>query len=190
MAWSGGRRRSTRPIYGRKLSADEVARRIERYWRPYRQAVAAELEHTAARHGGYWHLNLHSMPSNVYERLGLPARPAADVVLGNRRGTTCDAAFTEAVRAAFASRGYCVALNDPYEGLELVRLAGSPERRRHSLQIELNRALYMNEATRERLPDFQALHADIGRVLADLRAYIEARPRPLPTGHGPLTSAP
>ena len=179
-----------RAIYDRKLSAGEVMGRIDQCWRPYRQAVGAELERAAARHSAYWHLNLHSMPSNVYERLGLPSRPAADIVLGDRHGATCDAAFTATVREAFALRGYSVALNDPYEGLELVRLAGSPRLQRHSLQVELNRALYMNEATRERLPDFRTLHADIGGVLAVLRAYIEATARALPTGHGPLTSAP
>jgi N-formylglutamate deformylase len=157
------------PIYGRKLSAAEVSRRIEQYWRPYRQAVAKELERAA---GGYWHLNLHSMPSNVYERLGLPPRPAADIVLGDRRGTSCDTAFREVVKDAFASRGYSVAINDPYEGLELVRLSGAPERRRHSLQIEINRGLYMDEKTRERLPDFEMLQADIGEVLLALRSYI------------------
>ena len=179
-----------RAIYAHRLSADEAAQRIEQYWRPYRRAFAAQLENAAARHGGYWHLNLHSMPSNAYERLGLPAKPLADVVLGNRHGTTCDAGFTDLVADAFKARGYSVAVNDPYEGVELVRLAGHPARHRHSLQIELNRALYMDEGTRERLPRFDALQADIDCVLAAVRQYVEARAAALPAGHESLTSAP
>jgi N-formylglutamate deformylase len=180
-----------RAIYARRLSADEAARRIDMYWRPYRQALSTQLEEAAARHGGYWHLNLHSMPSNAYERLGLATtKPLADVVLGNRRGTTCDAAFTDLVAGAFKARGYSVAINDPYEGVEIVRLAGDPARHRHSLQIELNRALYMDEGTRERLPRFDALKADIDRVLAAVRAHVEQAAAALPAGHGSLTSAP
>jgi N-formylglutamate deformylase len=178
------------PIYARRLSVAQAALRIEQYWRPYRQALAAQWERAAALHGGYWHLNLHSMPSNAYERLGLPARPLADVVLGDRRGTTCAAGFTQAVADAFKARGYSVAVNDPYEGVELVRLAGDPVRHRHSLQIEINRALYMDERTRERLPGFDALKADIDHVLAAVRAYVEAMAAALPPRHRPLTSAP
>ena len=177
-------------IYTRRLSVAEAALRIEEYWRPYRQALAAQLESAAALHGGYWHLNLHSMPSNAYERLGLPARPLADVVLGNRHGTTCDAGFTDLVADAFKARGYSVAVNDPYEGVELVRLAGHPARHRHSLQIELNRALYMDEGTRERLPRFDTLKADIDHVLAAVRTYVEAMAGALPPRHRLLTSSP
>lgn len=178
------------PIYKRRLSIEQAAVRIEQYWRPYRQALAAQLEDAAARYGGYWHLNLHSMPSNAYERLGLPARPLADVVLGNRRDTTCAPGFTDMVANAFKARGYSVAMNDPYEGVELVRLAGDPARNRHSLQIEINRALYMDEVTRERLPSFDALKADIDHVLASVRAFVEAAAAALPAGYGSLTPAP
>jgi N-formylglutamate deformylase len=178
------------PIYTRRLSVEQAAVRIEQYWRPYRLALSAQLGSVAARHGGYWHLNLHSMPSNAYERLGLPARPLADVVLGNRQNTTCDTGFTDMVASAFKARGYSVAVNDPYEGVELVRLAGDPARNRHSLQIEINRALYMDESTRERSPRFDTLKADIDQVLASVRAYVEAAAVALPARYGSLTPAP
>ncbi len=160
------------PIYARKLSPGEVAQRIEKYWRPYRQALAAQLEAAAQRFGGYWHLNLHSMPGNVYERLGMAPRPAADIVLGDRHGTSCGRDFLDVVAASFRSCGYSVAVNDPYEGADLVRLAGAPGRGRHSLQVEINRAIYMNEATREPLPAFDTLRKDVGRVLDGVRAFV------------------
>jgi N-formylglutamate deformylase len=172
-----------RDIYARQLSAQEVRNRIEAYWRPYREAVAAHIEQTALRHGRCWHLNLHSMPSNVYERLGLPARPAADIVLGDRRGTTCEPAFTHCVREAFEAEGLSVAINDPYEGAELVRVHGEPARGRHSLQIEINRGVYMDEATREPNAGFGPLKAAIDKVLAKVARYV-AQHASLPSAHG------
>lgn len=178
------------PIYERKLTVAELRQRIEGHWRPYRQALARELQAAAGRHGGYWHLNLHSMPSNVYERLGLPARRAADVVLGDRHGASCHAAFTDAVAAAFRRQGLSVALNDPYEGADLVRVSGDPARGRHSLQIELNRALYMDEQTREPGPGFRPLHAAIGEVLREVANYVRGRVGDPPQKHRHVTSAP
>jgi N-formylglutamate deformylase len=172
-----------RDIYDRMLGVAEVQNRIARYWRPYRAAVADAIASAAARDGGCWHLNLHSMPSNVYERLGLPARPAADVVLGDRHGSTCEAAFTRCVRQAFEAQGLSVALNDPYEGAELVRVHGDPARQRHSLQIEINRALYMDEATRERSRGFAPLQGAIAAVIERVAAFVAARAAALPQPH-------
>lgn len=160
------------PIYERLLTVEEVRRRIEGCWRPYREALAAALRAAARPDGGYWHLNLHSMPSNVYERLGLPARPAADVVLGDRRGTTCHPEVVASVAAAFRRQGLVVALNDPYEGADLVRACGEPARGRNSLQIELNRALYMDERTREPSAGFGDLQAAIGHVLREIASHL------------------
>jgi N-formylglutamate deformylase len=166
------------PIYARQLSVAELRQRIECYWRPYRQALARTLHACAARHGGYWHLNLHSMPSNVYERLGLPPRQAADVVLGDRQGSSCHADFTQAVAQSFRRQGLRVAVNDPYEGADLVREAGAPHAGRHSLQIEINRAIYMDEATREPHGGHAALKASIDAVLAEVRDFLLAHPLP------------
>ncbi|MES2938233.1 MAG: N-formylglutamate amidohydrolase [Pseudomonadota bacterium] len=168
-----------RAIYDRLLSAAEVQRRIDGCWRPYREALAALLRQAEAAHGGWWHLNLHSMPGNVYQRLGLPAsRPVPDVVLGDRHGSTCDPGFLALVKHAFEARGLRVAVNDPYAGLELIRLSGEPARGRHSLQIEINRALYMDEATREPNAGFAALRESIGRVTDAVAAYVRDRSAP------------
>lgn len=163
------------PIYDRRLGTHELAHRIEHYWRPYRRAVDEQLEQAAGRFGGYWHLNLHSMPSNAYERLGLPARRAPDVVLGDLDGRTCEPEFLDVVRRAFADRGYGVSVNDPYKGQDLIRTAGRPGENRHSLQIEFNRALYMDEKTREPNAGFAALRADIGLVLREVACFVRTR---------------
>lgn len=163
------------PIYSRKLSVSEVRARIENCWAPYHAALRSALEQVRQRHGAYWHLNLHSMPHNAYQRLGLESKPLADFVLGDRRGKTCDARFVQTVRAAIEKRGYSVALNDPYEGQELVRLHGEPSQRRHSLQIEVKRALYMDETSRERHSAFDRVQADIAGVLDDVACYVRTQ---------------
>jgi N-formylglutamate deformylase len=159
-------------IYNRKLHAHEVARRIESCWRPYRRALADALAGAGTRQGGWWHLNLHSMPSNAYARLGLPDKPLADVVLGNLHGASCGAPFMDFVGEAFRRHGYTVALNDPYAGQDLVRTFGRPALGRHSLQIEINRGLYLNEKTREPRRQFPELRKRIHLVLQAIADYI------------------
>jgi N-formylglutamate deformylase len=73
--------------------------------------------------------------------------------------------------------GYEVAINDPYKGVELVRKFGRPHEHQHSLQIEINRRLYMNETTLAKLDGFEALRSDIDRLLGALRAFVLARVR-------------
>ncbi len=162
------------PIYDRKLTIEEVQHRIQTCWQPYRQALAQALEMASQQHGKRWHLNLHSMPSNAYERLGLPkSKVLADVVLGNLHGAACGADFTAFVARAFEQRGYTVSINDPYVGMDLLKIHGDPKRQHHSLQIELNRALYLNEQTREPLPQFGKVQADITSLLADIASHIQ-----------------
>lgn len=163
-----------RPIYDRQLSISELQHRIATCWRPYRHALAQALDHASLQHGKRWHLNLHSMPSNAYERLGLaPGKVLADVVLGDLNGRACSADFTAFVAQAFKQRGYSVAINDPYVGMDLLVAHGAPEKQHHSLQIELNRRLYLNEQTREPLPQFGQVQADITGLLTDLARHVQ-----------------
>jgi N-formylglutamate deformylase len=161
-------------IYQRKLSVAEVQNRIDRYWRPYRESLKDALQSVARNHGLRWHLNLHSMPSNAYQRLGIVTdKKLADIVLGNVHGASCSAEFTQVVAELFAALGYSVAINDPYAGQDLLRQYGQPEQGFQSLQIEINRALYLNENTREPIARFSQLQTDIGQVLKGIAAYIQ-----------------
>lgn len=173
-----GKTTTMQSIYSRRLSIFEVQNRIETCWRPYRHALIQALETARQQYGKRWHLNLHSMPSNAYERLGLTQQVAkgkvlADVVLGDLHGTSCSPEFTQFVAAAFKQLGYTVAINDPYAGMDLIQKHGNPALGDHSLQIELNRALYLNEQTREPLPQFEKVQTDITQVLVDIAAYIQ-----------------
>lgn len=164
------------PIYDRKLTVDEVRARIDQYYRPYHAALSDAIEGAYRQFGAVWHLNLHSMPGNAYERLGIAAaHPLADFVLGDRDGTTCDADFVQLVATTLRSLGYTVAINDPYKGVELIARIGNPAQRRNSMQIEIRRAIYMDENTREVHAGFAGVQRDITRILHTLAAYVGER---------------
>lgn len=164
------------PIYDRKLTIAEVQHRIAHYYTPYHAALDQAVEASYRRFGAVWHLNLHSMPNNAYERLKrVSAHPLADFVLGDRDGTTCDPAFVALVEGALRERGYTVARNDPYKGVQLIAQIGRPAERRHSLQIEIRRPLYMNERTRERNDGFAQVQRDMTTVLGKVAAYLRSQ---------------
>jgi N-formylglutamate amidohydrolase len=93
-------------------------------------------------------------------------------VLGDRDGSSCSPEFTAFVRAALEAMGYQVKVNDPYKGVELVRAYSDPAKGRHSLQIEISKRLYMNEATLEKSADFAALQRNLSSLLKEIGAFI------------------
>jgi N-formylglutamate amidohydrolase len=162
-----------RPIYSRKLRVAEVVARIERCHAPYHARLRALLDETHRRFGAVYHVNCHSMPAiGGKQGEGGEGVPRADFVLGDRDGTSCDPAFTEFVRATLAAMGYQVAVNDPYKGVELVRAYSNPAAARHSLQVEINKKLYMDEASRTRHEGFARLQADLARLVEAISEYI------------------
>ena len=155
-----------RPLYDRRLTVAEVQARIERYHRPYHAALRALLDRSHARFGVVYHLNCHSMNA-VSGSMGEggPGVPRADMVLGDRDGTTCDPAFTDFVRSTLAGFGYEVKVNDPFKGVELVRAYSNPAQGRHSLQLEVNKRLYMHGSKGERHDGFVTLQAHLMPLL-------------------------
>lgn len=166
--------RSSLPVYDRRLTASEVERRIERYHRPYHAMLRDLLDSAHGRFGAVWHVNCHSMRATGRRGLDGHVVKRADFVLGNRDGTTCDAAFTAFVRETLEGLGYSVALNRPFKGAELVARHGDPAAGRHSLQIEINRGLYLEETRIEKSAGFAALKADLDRLIAAIAAYARA----------------
>ena len=168
------------PMYDRKLSVAEVQQRIERYWRPYHAALAQAIRWSVDRFGGVWHINLHSMPSDVFVRLGQPERQLADFVLGDRDGTTCDPAFIRLIGETLQSQGYSVAYNDPYKGVALIGRIGQPEYQRHSLQIEINRRIYLDEDTREPSANFAQVQQHLQEVMRVVAQHVREQMQYLP----------
>ena len=162
----------TSAIYSRKLSVAEVTQRIARCHAPYWAAVTNAINSAHAHHGRVLHINCHSMPAEAgpssWVKLGTQF---ADVVLGDRDGSTCSPAFTALLSEAFRHEGFSVAINDPYKGVELVKRFGRPAENRHSIQVELNRKLYMIEATRERTANYAVLKEALRRVMGKVAAF-------------------
>lgn len=161
------------PIYARALAPSEVERRIVHYYDPYRAALARRADELLQRYGSYWHVNCHSMPS-VAEAYATdrPGLVHPDIVIGDRDGTTAEAPFVALIEQHFTARGYTVARNDPYKGVDIVASLGRPAQGAHSLQLELNRKLYMDEITLEPHAGFERLRADIDALIQKLCGYV------------------
>lgn len=163
-----------RAMYDRKLWVGELENRISTYYEPYHAALWRQIDSAVEHFGMAWHLNLHSMPSNSYAALGRGGgRELADFVLGDRDGTTCDPTLTGIIEDFLVDRGYKVARNDPFKGVALVARIGRPAEHRHSLQIEINRRLYMNETSFEKSAGFSSLQNDLDGLAAHLRDFIK-----------------
>ena len=163
------------PLYDRRLSVAEVQSRVQNYWHPYHRALQQAIDDSVARFGGVWHLNLHSMPNDVYLRLGRTDAVLADFVLGDRDGTTCAPEFIRLVGELLRAGGYSVAYNEPYKGVELIGRIGQPHLQRHSLQIEIRRPIYMDEDTREPNAGFAPLQAHLEKVMQGVADYVRAQ---------------
>jgi N-formylglutamate deformylase len=138
------------PLYARQLTVDEVRRRIERCWRPYHEALAQQVQAAHQRHGYCIHINCHSMPAVAASHATeFPGMEHPDFVIGDRDGTTAHPALTRWMADYLQAQGHSVYINHPYKGVEIVRRHGQPSQHRHSIQLEVNRRLYMDETTRE-----------------------------------------
>ncbi|HPD83474.1 MAG: N-formylglutamate amidohydrolase [Alphaproteobacteria bacterium] len=166
-----------KPVYNHLLSPKEIKSRIETYYTPYHNALEKIIEQAHYNYGQVWHVNCHSMPSpsltnGSLERINPFSAP--DFVLGDRDGTSCDLSFTRALRDFIKSMGYKVAINDPYKGVELVERYSSPATGRHSIQIEISRALYLNEETYEKSRNYNRLKEDITKLIEFCAAYVQS----------------
>lgn len=160
------------PMYAGPLSHQAVQHRLATYYHPYRAALGEILDELHGAHGAVWHINCHSMKSrgNAMNVDAGALRP--DFVISDRRGVTADPAFTEWVAAWFTGRGYRVKINDPYLGGDLVASYGRPQARRHSVQIEINRALYLDESAMLPLARFVALREELTEFALALAGHV------------------
>jgi N-formylglutamate deformylase len=163
------------PVYARLLSVAELERRIARCYLPYHAMLQGICDRLHGKFGAVWLVNCHSMPArgNAMSSDG-PNALRADFVLGDRDGTTCAPELTDFVARLLCGRGYSVKINDPYKGVEIVRRHGLPAQRRHALQIEVNRALYMDEKTLAPNGHYATLKADLDHLIAGLASFTGA----------------
>jgi len=146
-------------IYRSKLKPADAEERINRLYRPYHAALARLVEETRAIFGVAVLVDCHSMPS---------AAAIPDVVFGDRYGMAAAPAVTRAAELAFEAQGFSHARNAPYAGGYTTHIHGRRDRDVHALQVEINRALYLDEERIARGPRFEQVHARLNEAIARL----------------------
>ena len=155
-------------IYARRLPVDEALMRIETLYKPYHRALRRLISATHRAFGGALLVDCHSMPSMAPVR---EDRPRADMVIGDRYGTSCAPAVGDLIEAVLRECGYNVVRNKPYAGGFITEHYGQPQTGVHAVQIEINRALYMDERSYRLTDHFPQLQADM-MVLAEALARL------------------
>jgi N-formylglutamate amidohydrolase len=150
-------------IYARRLTRAEGEARLSGIHDLYHQCLATELGSLKERHGRAFLIDCHSMPSVQPGRRNL-----ADIVLGDRFGSSCDPRLTGRIERAFRAHGFSVARNAPYAGGYTTRRYGRPKRDFHAVQIEINRGLYMDELAVTASTGFEPLQRILSEIVIDI----------------------
>lgn len=153
-------------IYRERILVDDALARIETLYKPYHRALRRLINKVHQMFGTVVLVDCHSMPSVGVSR-DEPRRP--DVVIGDRYGTSCSPLLPDRVEETLGGLGYSIGRNKPYAGGFITEHYGNPASGLHAVQLELNRAIYMDERRRERGPRFAQVASDFG-VLADVLA--------------------
>jgi N-formylglutamate amidohydrolase len=154
-------------IYRERLSVDEALARIEALYKPYHRALRRLINKAHQAFGTVVVVDCHSMPSVGVSR-DEPRRP--DVVIGDRYGTSCAGLLPDMVEETMRRLGYSVGRNKPYAGGFITEHYGNPASGLHTIQLELNRAIYMDERRRERAQRFARVAADFATLAEALAA--------------------
>ncbi len=158
-----------RPVLKRPLSYARLEQRLARFYTPYHTVLRQVLEDLRERFGFAILLAGHSMPSRGRSLHVDAGSQRADVVPGTQGRTTADARVIDLVDAHFRSAGLSVRHDDPYKGGFVTSHYGRPREHMHAIQIELNRALYVNEETFQPRPgDFERIAALLDELIVKL----------------------
>lgn len=158
-----------RAIYSGKITQAEAEARLAQVWRPYHARLQALLAARQARFGQVLLLDMHSMPSDP---LGSSPAAVPDIVLGDRFGASAAAGLVAAIEAVFAGAGLDVVRNAPFAGAYVANRYGRPAEGVHVVQVEINRALYMDEKRILPSADFPAFAARMKQITARLSALV------------------
>ncbi|MGI3166762.1 N-formylglutamate amidohydrolase [Pseudooceanicola sp. 200-1SW] len=157
-----------RPIYDGKIPLAEAEARLERCWQPYHATLQTLLAEVHRGFGEAVLIDCHSMPHEALDAIRRNSRRRPDVVLGDRFGASADSQLVDRIEAAFTGAGLNVIRNAPFAGAYVAQHYGRPARGRHAVQIEIDRALYMDEAQIEPRADFDAFATLMHGIIAEL----------------------
>lgn len=157
-------------IYARRLPVQEGLDRVEAVYKPYHAALRRLIARTHVQFGFGVLIDCHSMPGNV-RVAGSTARP--DFIIGDRYGTSASAELSRAAIAILEEMGFAAIRNKPYAGGFITEHYGRPSRGLHALQIEVNRAIYVDELTLEKRDDFAAVADAVADFMQQMADYVE-----------------
>ncbi|HWL05035.1 MAG TPA: N-formylglutamate amidohydrolase [Xanthobacteraceae bacterium] len=152
-------------IYARRIPVEQALHRIETLYKPYHRTLRGLIARAQQASGVAILVDCHSMPSTVGLR---DERPRPDIVLGDRYGTSCAPAVVDILEETLRRSGYTVSRNKPYAGGFITEHYGNPGAGIHAVQIEINRALYMDEQNFTPTEAFAALSRDLDTMARHL----------------------
>jgi N-formylglutamate deformylase len=157
-----------RAIYRGKLQMAEVEKRLETYWRPYHAALQALLSKAHAQFGQAILVDCHSMPHEAVDGVARTAAQRPEIVLGDRFGAAASSEVVDLIESAFASAGLIVTRNAPFAGAYITQAYGRPSRGQHAVQIEIDRAIYMDEKRVRPNQNFEAFQTLLRGVISEI----------------------
>lgn len=160
-----------RAIYRGKLPMTEAERRIALYWRPYHEQLKTLLDQSHNQFGSAVLIDCHSMPHEAAAGAARSGNKKPDIVLGDRFGASADSDLVDRVEAAFASAGLTVARNTPFAGAYITQQYGRPSRNQHAIQVEIDRAIYMDEKNIRPNQNFRSFRKLLRGVIAEIAAF-------------------
>jgi N-formylglutamate deformylase len=166
-----------RAIYRGKISRAAAQERIEQVWVPYHHLLKSVLDESHAQFGQAILIDCHSMPREALSTVRMGHRTRPEIVIGDRYGASARSEVVNEVEAAFIAQGFEVSRNVPFAGAYVTQHYGRPSRQYHAIQVEIDRSLYMDEATLELRPDFAAFR---DRITAAAKTIAEIGGERLP----------
>jgi N-formylglutamate amidohydrolase len=160
-------------IYRKKLPFSEAERRVAALYHPYHNALSGLLSSGLQQFGCTLLIDCHSMPSAGAPSISADRR-AVDIILGDRYGTSCAPLISQTIEEILRGQGYQVVRNSPYAGGYITDCYGRPGKGQHAVQIEINRALYMDESQVAPTGGF----ARVKQHMSDLIAVLSQRLTP------------
>lgn len=157
-----------RVIHSGRIPQAEAQARLARTWHPYHDALQTLLHQSRQSFGAVLLIDCHSMPHEAIAAHAGPLRRTPEVVLGDRHGAACAPQVMAGVEAAFQRAGFVVTRNSPFAGAYITQAYGRPGMGQHAVQVEIDRALYMDEARIQPAPQFESVRRRLAAVVAEL----------------------
>ncbi|WP_195820831.1 N-formylglutamate amidohydrolase [Roseobacter sp. MH60115] len=157
-----------RAIYRGKITLVEAKRRLDDYWHPYHNTLQSLLDEAVNHHGQAVLIDCHSMPHEAVQGIARSGAKRPEIVLGDRFGAAAAGDVVDRVEAAFASAGFVVTRNAPFAGAYVTQAYGRPTRGQHAVQVEIDRAIYMDESLIRPSEHFADVQRTLRGVIADI----------------------